>query len=58
MRRSKTGGPPIRITHHVINAIEDEDEENDFEDWIFSTVEGGLSNWEAKDFVPITFINQ
>ena len=38
--------------------VEDEDEESHFEDWIFPTIEGGLRNWEAKDFVPITFINQ
>ena len=32
MRCSKTGGPPIRITHHGINVVEDEDEESHFED--------------------------
>ena len=58
MRRSKAGGPPVKITHHGINALEDDDEEDNFEDWIFPTVEGGLSNWEAKDLIPITFINQ
>ena len=58
VRRSRAGGPPIKITHHGINALEDDDEEDNFEDWIFPTIEGGLSNWEAKDFVPITFINQ
>ena len=58
MHRSKVGGPPIKITHHGINAIKDDDEEDNFADWIFPTVEGGLSNWEAKDFIPITFINQ
>ena len=58
MRRSKAGGPPVKITHHGINALEDDDEEDNFEDWIFPTVEEGLSNWEAKDFIPITFINQ
>ena len=58
MRRSKIGRPPVKISHHGINVVEDEDEESHFEDWIFPIVEGGLSNWEAKDFVPITFINQ
>ena len=58
MRHSKAGGPPVKISHHRINDVEDEDEESHFEDWIFPTVEGGLSNWKAKDFVPITFINQ
>ena len=58
VRRSRAGGPPVKITHHGINALEDDDEEDNFEDWIFPTVEGGLSNWEAKEFIPITFINQ
>ena len=58
MCRSKAGGPPVKISHHGINDVEDEDEESHFEDWIFLTIKGGLSNWEAKDFVPITFINQ
>ena len=40
MRLSKAGGPPVKITHHGIN----DDEEDNFEDWIFPTVEGGLSN--------------
>ena len=45
MRRSKAGGPPVKITHHGINALEDDDdEEENFEDWIFPTVEGGLRN--------------
>ena len=48
MRRSKAGRPPVKITPHGINAVEDDEEEDNFEDWIFPTVEGGLSNWEAK----------
>ena len=47
MRRSKAGGPPVKISHHGINVVEDEDEESHFEDWIFPTVEGGLSNCDA-----------
>ena len=58
VRHSRAGGPPVKITHHGINALEDDDEEDNFEDWIFPTVKEGLCNWEAKDFVPITFINQ
>ena len=56
--RSRDGGPPLKITYHGVHALEDGEEESNFEDWIFPTVEGGLNNWEAKDFVPITFINQ
>ena len=58
MRRSKIEKTPIKISLHGINAVEEEDEESHFENWIFPTVEGGLSNWEANGFVPITFINQ
>ena len=58
MCRSKAGGPPVKITHHGINAVEDDDKEDNFEDWIVPTIEGVLSNWEAKDFVPITVIDQ
>ena len=48
----------MKISHRGVNALEDSDEEGNLEDWIFLTVDGGLCNWEAKDFVPITFINQ
>ena len=58
IRRARAGGPPVKITHHGVNALEDSEEESNLEDLIFPTVEGGLSNWEAKDFIPITFINQ
>ena len=58
MRRSKLERTPIKISPFGINALEGEDEEANIEDWIFPTIEGGLHNWEAKDFVPITFINQ
>ena len=38
--------------------MEDNDESCDLEEWIFPTISGGLNNWEAKEFVPITFIQQ
>ena len=58
-RRSRAGRLPLKITQHGVHALEDDDEEeSNFEDWIFPTIKGGLNNWEAKDFVPITFINQ
>ena len=56
VRCSHAGGTPVKITHHGVNALEDSEEESNLEDWIFPTVDGGLCNWEAKDFVPITFI--
>ena len=58
MRRSKIERAPVKISPYGINALEDEDKESNIEEWIYPTVKGGLSNWEAKDFVPITFINQ
>ena len=41
-----------------VNAIEDNDEESEFDSWIYPTTGGGLRNWTAKDFVPISFITQ
>ena len=58
VRRARAGGPPVKITHHGVNALEDSKEESSLEDWIFPTVDGGLCNWEGKDFVLITFIPQ
>ena len=42
----------------VVSAIEDADSNCDLDKWIFPTISGGISNWEAKDFVPITFIQE
>ena len=48
---------PMPKHGHNANAIEEDSEEDgSLEDWIFPTVGGGLCNWEAKDFIPITFI--
>ena len=58
VRRTRSGRPPMKITHHGVNALEDSEEERSLEDWIFPTVDGGLCNWEAKDFVMISFIPQ
>ena len=40
----------------IVSATEDADSSYDLDKWIFPTISGGLSNWEAKDFVPNTFI--
>ena len=40
VRRSRAGGPPLKITHHGVNALEDNEEEGNLEDWIFPTVGG------------------
>ena len=59
VRRARARGPPLKISNHRVNAVGDDDEDSyDLEEWIFPTVNGGLSNWKAKDFVPITFIQQ
>ena len=57
VRRARIGRPPLRISNPEVNAIDD-DEESEFDRWIYPTIDGGLSNWTAKDFVPISFITQ
>ena len=42
----------------VVSATEDADNNYDMDKWIFPTISGGLRNWDAKDFVPITFIQE
>ena len=58
VRRARAGGPPLKISNREVNTVEDGEEDGSLEDWIFPTVNGGLRNWEARDFVPITFISQ
>ena len=58
VRRARAGGPPLEISNREINVVEDSEEGCNLEDWIFPTVNGGLDNWKARDFVPITFIPQ
>ena len=58
VRHARAGGPPLKISNRKVNAVEEDEDSYDLEDWIFPTVNRGLSNWEAKYFVPITFIQQ
>ena len=58
IRRARIGRPPLRITNPEVNMIEDDDEESEFDSWIYPTTDGGLSNWMEKDFLPIYFITQ
>ena len=58
VRRARAGGPPLRISNLGVNALEDSDGDSDIDSWIFPTTNGGLSNWTAKDFVPITFVQE
>ena len=55
---AQIGRPPLRITNPEVNMIEDDDEEYEFDSWIYPTTNGGPSNWTEKDFVPISFITQ
>ena len=56
--RARAGGPPLRISNHGINALKYSDSDSDMDQWIFPTVSGGLTNWKAKDFVSVTFIQK
>ena len=58
VRRARAGGPPMKISNREVNTVEDGEDSCNLEEWIFPTINGGLSNWEARDFVPITFIQQ
>ena len=58
VRHARVEGPPLRISNHGVNAVEDSDDSCDLKEWIFPTINRGLNNWEAKEFVPITFIQQ
>ena len=58
VHRARAGGPPLKISIREVNTVKEDEDNCDLEDWIFPTVSEGLNNWEAKDFVPITFILQ
>ena len=58
VRCARAGGPALKTRNHRVNIVEDDEDIYVLEEWIFPTDNGGLSNWEAKDFVPITFIQQ
>ena len=44
VRRARSEGPPLKINNRDVNAIEDDEDSCDLEDWIFPTVSGGLNN--------------
>ena len=58
VHRARVRGPPLKISNREVNAVEDGEEDCSLEDWIFPTINEGLRNWEARDFIPITFIPQ
>ena len=56
--RAQIGRPPLHINHQGVNAIEDDKEDSDINSWIYPATDGGLNNWTAKDFIPVSFIPQ
>ena len=58
VRKAKIGRPPVFITNPGVNAIEGDAEESEFDSWIYPTTDGGLNNWTAKDYIPVTFVTQ
>ena len=44
VRRASTAGPPLKISNREVNAVEDDEDDYNLDDWIFPTVSGGLSN--------------
>ena len=56
--RARAGGPPLCISNRGVNAIEDNDEHSDIDSWIYPTTNSGPSNWTARDFVPISFVQR
>ena len=56
VQNARIGRPPMFISNSGENAIEDDVEESEFDSWIYPTTDGVLSNWIAKDFIPISFV--
>ena len=44
VRRARVGGPPLRISNHGVNTLEDGDDSCDPEVWISPTINEGLTN--------------
>ena len=53
-------GAPEKAKHDAgVNVIgDDDDEEFDIDSWIYPTANGGLSNWTAKDSMPVSVITE
>ena len=57
VRCARASNPSLRIGSHEVNAVGDSDEEAAFEDWVYPTTME-IKNWHAKDFVPISFVEE
>ena len=49
---------PMPKHSHGVNAVEDDEEESDIDNWIYPTTSSGLNNWTAKNFVIVSIITQ
>ena len=58
VRKERIRKAPVFITNPRVNAIEEDVEEAEFDNWIYPTASNGPSNWTEKDFTPITFVTQ
>ena len=57
VRHARAGKTPLHIRNHEVNVVGDSDEEAAFKDWVYPN-KTELKNWHAKDFVPISFIEE
>ena len=53
--RARAGKPPLRISNHEVNSLEESDVDCDFDEWIYPGADGGINIWHTKDFIPISF---
>ena len=56
IRRARARGPPLHINNHGVNVVEDTNSDCNLDNWIFPTINSGLNNCTARDFVHISFI--
>ena len=49
---------PLHTSNPGVNAIQDDEEELEFDSWIYPMTDGGLNNWTVKDYIPVTFVTQ
>ena len=57
VRCAHAGKPPLGIGSHEVNIVGDSDDECAFEEWVYPTTTE-LNNRQAKDFVPISFVEE
>ena len=54
---TRAAKPLLYIGSHEVNVVCDSDDECAFEDWVYPTTME-INNWQAKDFVLISFIEE